>query len=160
MEHSGVVGVYRPRRGRMCITAGGVPKARNLRMVGCESASSKRANVGRVGLLVFALFEDASALFRYPQVSFASLSSPAVMDLRRLRRRLGWAAGVRPLRGRFSLVCYPQVSFASLSSPAVMDLRRLRRRLRWAAGVRPLRGRFSLVLLSAGYVRFALFTRG
>ena len=67
-------------------------------------ASSKRANVGRVGLLVFALFEDASALFRYPQVSFASLSSPAVMDLRRLRRRLGWAAGVRPLRGRFSLV--------------------------------------------------------
>ena len=24
----------RPRRGRMCITAGGVPKARNLRMVG------------------------------------------------------------------------------------------------------------------------------
>ncbi len=32
MEHSGVGS--RPRRGRMCITAGGVPKARNLRMVG------------------------------------------------------------------------------------------------------------------------------
>ena len=29
-----VAGAYRPRRGRMCITAGGVPKARNLRMVG------------------------------------------------------------------------------------------------------------------------------
>lgn len=72
------VGCSRPRRGRMCITAGGVPKARNLRMV-------------------------------------------------------GWGGSV---------------------------LEEGERRSRWAAGVRPLRGRFSLVSLSAGFVRFALFTRG
>ena len=39
-------------------------------------------------LLVFALFEDVLFLAVKPQVTFASLSSPAVMDIRRLRRRL------------------------------------------------------------------------
>ena len=39
-------------------------------------------------LLVFALFEDGLFLAVKPQVTFASLSSPAVMDIRRLRRRL------------------------------------------------------------------------
>ena len=39
-------------------------------------------------LLVFALFEDGLFLAVIPQVTFASLSSPAVMDIRRLRRRL------------------------------------------------------------------------
>ena len=38
-------------------------------------------------LLVFALFEDVLFLAVKPQVTFASLSSPAVMDIRRLRRR-------------------------------------------------------------------------
>ena len=38
-------------------------------------------------LLVFALFKDVLLAFLKPQVSFASLSTPAVMDIRRLRRR-------------------------------------------------------------------------
>ncbi len=37
--------------------------------------------------LVFALFEDVLLALLKPQVSFASLSTPAVMDIRRLRRR-------------------------------------------------------------------------
>ena len=38
-------------------------------------------------LLVFALFEDVLFWAVKPQVTFALLSSPAVMDIRRLRRR-------------------------------------------------------------------------
>ena len=38
-------------------------------------------------LLMFALFEDVLLALLKPQVSFASLSTPAVMDIRRLRRR-------------------------------------------------------------------------
>ena len=37
--------------------------------------------------LVFALFEDVLLALLKPQVSFASLSTPAVMDIRHLRRR-------------------------------------------------------------------------
>mgnify|MGYP004596071137 FL=1 len=40
-------------------------------------------------LLMFALFEDVLFLDVLPQVPFASLSSPAVMDIRRRRRRFG-----------------------------------------------------------------------
>ena len=36
---------------------------------------------------MFALFEDVYYLAAKPQVTFASLSSPAVMNIRRLRRR-------------------------------------------------------------------------
>ena len=39
-------------------------------------------------LLVFALFEDGLFWAVKPQVTFASLSSPAVMDIRHLRRRM------------------------------------------------------------------------
>ena len=139
----------RPRRGRMSITAGVVSEANETcgppecGMIVLEEGEHK-GPVSRLvhsfhlwtcmasthGLLMFALFllwqaTKSSArtdhlLTEKPQVAFASLSPPAVMDIRRLRRRLleVFSQHAR-LRFSISLFSHP---FSYPSSRRLMDL--------------------------------------
>ena len=72
-------------------------------------SSSKRANIRTI--CIACLCSPSSRTFYYfvvkPQVTFASLSSPAVMDIRRLRRRL--------LEINFILKCESSVPYLSFS---------------------------------------------
>ena len=69
------------------------------------------------GLLLFALFEDVlSAFCENPQVTFASLSSPAVMDIRPLRGRFLACGGFKDNRDNrdniFSLLAHLAIALA------------------------------------------------
>ena len=139
----------RPRRGRMSITAGVESEANETcgppecGMIVLEEGEHK-GPVSRLahsfhlwtcmasthGLLMFALFllwqaTKSSArtdhlLTVKPQVAFASLSPPAVMDIRRLRRRLLEVFSLHArLRFPISLFSHP---FSYPSSRRLMDL--------------------------------------
>ena len=81
----------RRRRRRTSITAGEESEANGT----CGATVTKRSVLEEgehkrfmYSLLMFALFEDDITIFLEPQASQPTAAQPAVMDIRRLRRRL------------------------------------------------------------------------